>query len=102
MTELPEGAAPAWLAYNAMEATKNRHFTYLSGLEARYKKYGSPSAEEEQLRARLLRDHDAQVEHFKSAMQHLRTSDAAAHQAFVTWLAEMNSALAPFQSMAEH
>jgi truncated hemoglobin YjbI len=92
---LPESAAPAWQAYNAMEATKQRHFAYLSALDARYSKYGAPDEAERAMLARLLKEHDAQVSAFKAAIGDLRVLDAAAHAELLDYIGQINAALAP-------
>ena len=98
---LPATAAEAWQAYNAMEATKQRHFSYLNGLEARYKKYGSPTDEEQATLKRLLQDHDAQVRGFTQAVAELKQSDASAHEALLSYITTVNSALVPL-ARTEH
>ncbi|MGI9302209.1 MAG: hypothetical protein ACR2RB_05810 [Gammaproteobacteria bacterium] len=89
---LPATATDAWQAYNAMEATKQRHFAYLKGLEARYKKYGSPKEQEQATLNRLLQDHDTQVRHFARSMAELKQSDAHAHKALLSHISAVNSA----------
>ena len=85
---LPAIAIPAWSAYLAMSATKQRHFTYLQHLEEKYKKYGNPSAEETRTLNNLLQAHDAQVKAFKKALQRLKATDLEAYTALLTLLRE--------------
>ncbi len=89
-------AARAWQAYNAMEATKQRHFAYMRGLEDRYKKYGSPSETERRMLDRLLKEHDAQVSAFKMAIHELRAQDGKAHDDLLAYIAELHAVMAPF------
>jgi hypothetical protein len=93
---IPTLAARAWQAYNAMEATKQRHFTYMSGLEKLYSKYGVPSEEQKQMLERLLKEHDVQVNAFKTAMQELRELDAKAHNDLLDYIAQLHAVMAPF------
>jgi hypothetical protein len=93
---IPPVAAKAWQAYNAMEATKQRHFAYMSGLENHYRKYGSPSEAEKQMLARLLKEHDAQVSAFKAAIQELRALDRTAHDDLLDYIARLHAAMTPF------
>ena len=93
---IPEAADQAWEAYNAMDATKQRHLLLLQGLEQKYRKYGSASATEQALLARLLRDHDRQVERFRAAMASLRKTSPDAHQALLAYIALLNTSLAAF------
>lgn len=93
---LPEAALPAWQAYNAMDATKQRHFLLLQGLERKYRDHGSVGGAERALLERLLRDHDRQVARFREAVGELSRSDPTAHQALIGYIADLNDALAPF------
>jgi hypothetical protein len=98
---LPDAARQAWQAYNAMDATRQRHFLVLQGLEAKYKKYGSASESEQALLARLLRDHDEQVARFKRAIGELARTDAAANAALIEYIGALNAALGAFQPATE-
>lgn len=80
-----------------MQTTKQRHFTLMEGLETRYRKYGAPAEAERALLQRLLQDHDEHVTRFKTSMQQLRERDPAAHNTLVALIAEVNTALAPFE-----
>ncbi len=92
-----------WQAYNAMETTKRRHFGYLQALESRRNKFNiEPSEVENQLLARLLRDHDEQVTLFKLASDALRISNPEAFDALWAYINEINAALAPFESKEVH
>lgn len=93
---LPDSAQQAWQAYNAMDATKQRHFLLLQGLERKYKEHGSVGGSEQALLERLLRDHDEQVAQFKRAVGELSRTDPAAHEALIGYIADLNDALAPF------
>lgn len=89
-------AARAWQAYNAIEATKQRHFTYMSGLKTRYKKYGAPSEAEKQMLDRLLKEHNAMVNAFKAQIQALRAVDAKAHDGLLDYITQLHTAILPF------
>ena len=104
MNEKQRFAAEAvWQAYNAMETTKRRHFGYLQALETRRNKFNLGTSEDEnQMLARLLRDHDEQVTLFKSASEALRNSDREAFDALWSYINEINVALAPFESKKIH
>lgn len=87
-------AADTWQAYNAMEATKRRHFELLERLESRRQESNiAPSALEKQRLAGLLQDHDEQVRRFTTANQALRLQDAAAHLALFDYIGIINEAL---------
>lgn len=87
-TSLPAVAIPAWSAYTAMSATKQRHLMYLRHLEEKYKKYGRPSAAETNTLSNLLHEHDAQVKVFKKAVQDLKTNDPQAYAALIDNMVE--------------
>ena len=92
-----------WQAYNALETTKRRHFGYLQALESRRKKFNmEPSEAENELLARLLRDHDEQVTLFKLASEALRNSNREAFDALWIYIKEIDAALAPFESKEVH
>ena len=93
---LPDSAIAAWQAYNAMETTKQRHFTLLAALEDRYGSAARAGGPEASLLAELLHDHDAQVARFTSAMAALKSADPPAHEALLTRLREINAALARY------
>lgn len=98
MHYLAESAAAAWQAYNAMETTKQRHLTLLSGLENRYGSLERAQAHETLLLDRLLHDHDLQVKRFTREMSALRDADAPAHAALLAYMREINEALARYTS----
>ena len=87
---LPESALPAFQAYNAMEATKERHLRYLKILEGKYEKYGEPSEVENEFIAQLLRDHDQMVSSFKDTMRKLRSQHEVAHKQLLTYITLLN------------
>lgn len=91
---LPPAARAAWIAYQAMGITKERHFEYLQHLELKYQKYGRPSPGEEARLAELLAQHDLQVSAFRAALQELKTSDPGAHTALVDRLAQEGGGVA--------
>ena len=104
MNEKQRQASEAtWQAYNALETTKRRHFSYLEALESRRNKFNiEPSEDENQLLARLLRDHDKQVTIFKLASETLRKSNPEAFDALWAYINEINVSLAPFESKEVH
>ena len=104
MNEMQRQASEAaWQAYNALETTKRRHFGYLQALESRRNKFNiGPSDAENQMLARLLRDHDAQVTLFKSASGALRISNHEAFDALWAYINEINLALVPTESSELH
>ena len=92
-----------WQAYNALETTKRRHFGYLQSLESRRSKFNiEPSEAENQLLARLLRDHDEQVTQFKLASKALRKSNRKAFDELWAYINDINVALAPLESKEVH
>ena len=98
MNYLPESAAAAWQAYTAMETTKQRHITLLSGLENRYGSLAKAQHAETLLLDKLLHDHDVQVRRFTQEMAMLKSADAAAHAALLAYMREINEALARYTS----
>lgn len=97
----PAEAAEAWHVYNAMTATKLRHFELLQGLEDKYTKAGIANPEERAWLERLLADHDEEVARFSAAMRELQARDAAAHLALVNYIGAINQALAAYKTSAE-
>ena len=90
-------------AYNAVETTKRRHFTYLQAMETRRNKFNiEPSENENQILAQLLRDHDEQVSAFKAASDRLRNASPEAFDALWIYINEINSTLDPFESAKVH
>jgi len=90
-------------AYNAVETTKRRHFMYLQAMETRRNKFNiEPSENENQMLARLLRDHDEQVSAFKTASDRLRNANPEAFDALWIYISEINSTLDPLESKAIH
>ena len=104
MNETDRKAAFSTLqAYNAVETTKRRHFTYLQAMETRRNKFNiEPSENENQMLARLLRDHDEQVSAFKTASDRLRNANPEAFDALWIYINEINSTLDPFESAKVH
>ena len=98
-----QATAATWQAYNALETTKRRHFGSLEALESRRNKFNmEPSEAENQMLARLLRDHDEQVTAFKLASETLRNSNREAFDALWVYINEINVALVPFESKGVH
>ena len=84
---LEKTAAAAWQAYNAMQATKQRHLEFLTLLENRKKKFNlDASAEDEARLACLLADHDQQVKSFSAASQALKADYPQAHKALFEYI----------------
>ena len=98
-----KAAAAAWQAYNAMEATKRRHFDYLTARDSASKKFNLPPTEREtEMLKGLLRDHDEQVKAFKTASQALRQSDPQTFDALWAYINEINQALEPLRDHEIH
>ena len=104
MNETDRKAAFSTLqAYNAVETTKRRHFIYLQAMETRRNKFNiEPSENENQMLARLLRDHDEQVSAFKAASDALRNTNPGAFDALWIYISEINSTLDPLENKAVH
>lgn len=86
-----------------METTKRRHFDFLSMLEAKKKKFNlDATADETELLASLLRDHDEEVRAFKSRCDALKSGNAAAHAELFEYLARINNAMAPIGESSGH
>ena len=87
---LLEGDGPgadAFEAFNAMQATKARHFELLSRLDAKRERYGlDPTADEAARLAGLLADHDLQVRRFTRAGAALKGADPEAHRALFAYV----------------
>lgn len=84
---LEGSGADAFEAFNAMQATKDRHFALLERLDAKRERYGlEPTADERVRLAGLLADHDAQVARFTRAGGALKAADADAHRALFTYV----------------
>jgi len=92
--------AAALLAYNAMETTKRRHFDYLTLLEQKKKKFNlEPTAENQDLLASMLVDHDQAVKSFRQESQKLQLEQPDAHLSMFTYISTLNDAL---QEASEH
>ena len=80
-------AADAFEAFNAMQATKARHFELLERLDAKRERWGlDPTAAERAHLADLLADHDAQVRRFTRAGAALKAADRDAHRALFAYV----------------
>lgn len=97
MNYLPDSAAAAWQAYNAMETTKRRHILLLAGLEDRYGSIARAPSDETGMLDRLFHDHDAQVARFRMEMAALKKNDADAHMAVINYMREIDETLARFE-----
>lgn len=98
-----EVADAAFQAFNAMETTKRRHFDFLNMLEAAAKKWNlKPTAEQEAIRAKLLADHDRQVQIFKSLSDALRERDTGAFAALWAYIGEIHAAFQPLNEQQQH
>lgn len=95
--ELLEGVGAAlWEAFNAMQATRQRHFDLLEAIEAKKKKYNIDATERDtRLLAHLLADHDLQVHRFTAAGAALKALDGSAHRQVFTYIGAVNHALDP-------
>lgn len=83
-------AADTWQAYNAMQATKQRHYDLLQILENKKKKFNlDPTEKDQALLQNLLSDHDAQVKRFTSASNQLKAQDSSAHQALFVYIGQV-------------
>ncbi len=96
---LSESAQAVWQAYNAMEMTKQRHFDYMSYLERKHKQYNLVATEKEtNFLARLLSDHNNQVNSFKNLNAALREQDEEAFNVYIQYLTIVNKLMAPLSS----
>ena len=85
--------AAAWEAFNAMQATKQRHFDLLEAIDAKQRKYNIDATRRDtQLLAHLLADHDLQVHRFTAAAALLKEQDAEAHTLLFTYIGVINHA----------
>ena len=76
---------------------------YLQAMETRCNKFNiEPSENENQMLARLLRDHDEQVSAFKTASDALRNANSEAFDALWIYISEINSTLDPLENKAAH
>jgi len=83
-------AADTWQAYNAMQATKQRHYELLQILENKKKKFNlDPTEKDQALLQNLLSDHDAQVKRFTLASSRLKEVDHSAHQALFVYIGQV-------------
>lgn len=92
-------SSSAWQAYNAMEATKQRHFEFLNVLERKKKNFNiDPTEEDRVLLERLLQDHDEQVKLFTLESKSLKEHSADAHQALFQYIGKINDLLVTDQN----
>ena len=76
---------------------------YLEAMETRRNKFNiQPSENENQMLARLLRDHDEQVSAFKAVSDALRNTNPGAFDALWIYINEINSTLDPLENKAVH
>lgn len=88
---LDGAAADAWQSYNAMEATKQRHYQLLEALDNKKKHYDlDATVAETVLLANMLADHSGQVKRFSTASLSLKKSDPRAHRALFDYVAAIN------------
>lgn len=86
--------ADAWQAYNAMQATKQRHYELLEALETKKKKFNiGPTTRDTTLLKHLLADHDVQVKRFTSASTNLKASNPVAHKTLFEYIGLINHAV---------
>ncbi len=86
-------AAPAFESFNAMQATKRRHYDLLQILDAKRVNYGlEPTTREAALLAALLADHDAQVKRFTETSSALKAIDPDAHRALFQYVGMLEQA----------
>ena len=72
---------------------------YLQAMETRCNKFNiEPSENENQMLARLLRDHDEQVSAFKTASDRLRNANPEAFDALWIYINEINSTSVPLRA----
>ncbi len=89
-------AVAAFEAFNAMQATKQRHYELLQLIDDRRVRYGlSPSAIETERLAAMLADHDAQVTRFTTASNALKNADPDAHKSLFAYIGSLEQARPP-------
>lgn len=85
--------ADSWQAYNAMQATKQRHYEFLVTLETKKKKFNmDPTLRDATLLKHLLADHDVQVKRFTTASTALKNSNLASHKTLFEYIGLINHA----------
>ena len=90
-------------AFNAMQATKQRHYTLLARLDGKRTRYGlTPSAREAALLEALLADHDAQVTRFTQAAAELKRCDREAHLALFGYIGVLTREEGEGQAAVRH
>ena len=96
-------ASETWQAYNAMETTKQRHFDLMTALESKKKNFNlDPTDKESELLKNLLRDHDVQVNAFKSASNDLKQNYPETHTALFMYIGEINTVLHDIRVAESH
>ncbi len=90
---LPAAARPAWTAYQAMVASKARHFDFLSLLDRKYEAGGRRTLAEIAHLEQLLESHTLAVKAFGRTMAELSGTDAGARDALVAHLHGLNATL---------
>jgi hypothetical protein len=88
---LPPDSVPAWEAYRAMEATKQRHFELLERIEHTERLGGQRSFAEQVHLDRLLDEHDTAVTRFRTLMARLVERDPAARDALLAHITAYNA-----------
>jgi len=93
-SELLDGiASDAWQAYNAMQATKQRHFDLLQAIDLKKRNYNIDPTRDDKARLKhLLADHDEQVRRFTEASLELKNADSKAHNALFVYIGAISSA----------
>lgn len=81
--DLPAAARPAYEAYLAMSESKQAYFTFMVGLDQKYKDGGSPTIAENLQLEQLLKAHDEKVTAFNEAMQTMKDMDEATRNALI-------------------
>jgi len=90
---LPATARPAWTAYQAMVASKARHFDFMSLLDRKYEAGGRRTLAEIAHLEQLLESHTLAVKGFGRVMAELAGSDAGVRDALVAHLHGLNASL---------
>ncbi|MBX2837648.1 MAG: hypothetical protein KTR35_12380 [Gammaproteobacteria bacterium] len=86
-------AAAAWQAYNAMQATKQRHYDLLAIVDNKKKKFNIDATDKDvAILADLLEDHDSQVKRFTKASSELKLAYPEAHRALFEYIGMINQA----------
>lgn len=87
---LDEACNDAWVAYNAMFETKQRHYDFLEILENKKKKFNiSPSEKDKTTQAEYLSQHDEQVKNFTRLSMELKASNPESHINLFKFIAKL-------------